>query len=178
MLKQNIINSPATIKIDGRVLAFENLIELVWNQFGYQLGYRCTGHIERFRRDVADGLVVVRDHLGIPIPADDVINLAITVHGQRKGRAYWSRPRTYTFRSGPVPGIRCFRGGGGYWRSPRTTAERRVADAIEHDPDMRDLGIRIRGRRKNHALPSAWDDLWRDDQKCWKRQRRTQYKNT
>jgi len=52
-----------------------------------------------------------------------------------------------------------------YFRHPRTTQERRASQ-----------GSFCRARRNLHNLISAWDDISRHLNKCWKSFRKTQYK--
>lgn len=70
------------------------------------------------------------------------------------------------FRQGTVPGIRKWRGGGGYYRRIATMAERRQNMAVIFD-EGRTL---VRGRRAH--LPNAWDDIGRTIQRGWKSQHR------
>lgn len=57
---------------------------------------------------------------------------------------------------------------GGY-RHIKTTQERRMAFI---DPDGAEIGLQIkpRGSRNKASLPTAWDDIWAGNQKCWKKQ--------
>lgn len=57
----------------------------------------------------------------------------------------------------------------GGFRYIKTTQERRM-DFI--DPEATELGIEIRVRNARNAanLPTAWDDFWAHNQKCWKKQ--------
>lgn len=181
MLQKEITLLPTTIKIDGRVLAFDNLTDLAVCFFGSNFGYgKCTGEIDRVTRDMEAGFIVVSDNLGIPIPASDFIPFALAVCREKRENfaRFWLRD-PYTFRRGPVPGIRCFRGGGGMYRLPRTFNEMRNAVACETDDELRELGVKVRGRRKKGSLPTLWDDLCRKDynNRNWKRQRRTQYRD-
>ncbi|MTH95625.1 hypothetical protein [Roseibium sp. RKSG952] len=181
MLQKEITLLPATIKIGGRFLAFDNLSDLAVSALGTNFGYgECTGEINRLRRNMEDGYIVVSDYLGISIREHDFIPFALDACRKERQRRLARRLRreNYTFRRGPVPGIRCSRGGGGMFRHPRTLNEMRNAVACDSDSELRDLGVRVRGRRKKAALPTLWHDLWRNDidNKNWKYQRRTQYR--
>jgi len=83
----------------------------------------------------------------------------------------------FEYRYDPVPHTHCWRGGGygSILRNPRTTQERRASYLTE---DEIYYGVNIRGRRKSHSLPNAWDDYVRSDFNCknWKKHRRTQWK--
>jgi len=57
------------------------------------------------------------------------------------------------------------------WRKPHTQQERRVCC----NPEYRQLGVRIRGKRSLRNLVHAFLDLPRQRQRSWKEQRRTQY---
>lgn len=72
----------------------------------------------------------------------------------------------YEYRKDPVPltgKLSC----GRFFRRIKTTQERRWNEA------HKDI-VRIRGNRKN--LPDNWEDIPKDGQRCWKKQRKTQYK--
>lgn len=58
-----------------------------------------------------------------------------------------------------------------WYRHPRTTQERRRYHADASD-------VRIRGARsdRTHTLPSAYDDIARCVQRCWKEQRRIKWR--
>jgi hypothetical protein len=53
----------------------------------------------------------------------------------------------------------------GFMRHPKTTQERRQNQDGWGRPC-----------RSLHSLVNAWDDIWRRNQRCWKKQRKTQYK--
>lgn len=55
-------------------------------------------------------------------------------------------------------------------RYPRTTQERRRWFA-----DAPDVALRL-ARSPYHNLPSAWDDISRRPQRCWKEQRRLKWR--
>jgi hypothetical protein len=94
-------------------------------------------------------------------------------------RKAWDKKRwgKYEFRNGPVKGTsrkRAHRGS--YMRTPKTKQERSEVSLFESYEELKDLNIRIRGRRKH--LPTNWDDMIRADyyDRNWKRHRKTQYK--
>jgi len=58
------------------------------------------------------------------------------------------------------------------WRRPRTQQERRFCC----NPEYREFGICIRGKRSLRNLVHAYLDLPRQRQRSWKEQRRTQWK--
>lgn len=62
----------------------------------------------------------------------------------------------------------------GRFRRPRTTQERRWASAWDDE----DFMPPVRGKRRSHNLPNAWDDVYSHNQKSWKKQskRRRQWK--
>lgn len=100
---------------------------------------------------------------------------------RRNGYWYGNDPYLYNhdknFRNGPVPGIRkgrryCF------FRHVRTNKERRDNVALMNDEDAQEYGVEPRGKRRGHNLPTAWDDICRQDfrTRSWKRHRKTQWK--
>jgi hypothetical protein len=83
---------------------------------------------------------------------------------------------TYTFRDGPVPWTRCWRGGRS-GRGMNTHQEIRENDFLEEfDEEAAEYGIKPRRRRLN--LPTWWDDRpqKRDIRKNWKKYRSHQWK--
>lgn len=123
-----------------------------------------------------DCLYIMRDEHGMPLTADDFYEVrpkrrkfALLKSVQREGD--WTSAE---YSGSPVPNVSKRRGGNGYWRWPRTQAERRLN---QPDPEVRKWGEPpVRGRRTSASLPSAWDDIFRETQKSWKKQRRTQWK--
>jgi hypothetical protein len=63
----------------------------------------------------------------------------------------------------------------GYYRSIRTTQERRKASMRFDWADEYGI-IPIRGQRMEKMLPNAWDDFPVIQEKNWKRRRKTQYR--
>ena len=80
------------------------------------------------------------------------------------------------FRRMPVSGTRCFRGGFGWYRYPKTFQELREIDSFYHDEECKLLKVKHRAGR--NRTPTCWDDCMRSDfnHKNWKRQRRHQWK--
>lgn len=120
--------------------------------------------------------LVFRDELGLALPLWRVVDaygaagLPAWPFGYRARRRFG-----WTFREDPVPGTGqnwkfCY-----YFRSIRTTAERREAAAMIADDELVELNLRPRARRGVASLPSAYDDIGRGRQRCWKKQRRTQW---
>jgi hypothetical protein len=58
-----------------------------------------------------------------------------------------------------------------YYTYPKTLSEMK---ANQLDFEFKEYGINIRSRRQH--LPTAWDDMQRQNQRSWKEQRKTQYK--
>lgn len=84
----------------------------------------------------------------------------------------------YVYRQGPVPGTRKRRGWGHWLRHPSTLQEMRQSDADANDEELKDLKVRVRGRRSRAALPTVWDDIIASDtgNHNWKRHRRHQWR--
>ena len=62
-----------------------------------------------------------------------------------------------------------------YMRHPRTKAEKKanIYNKLEFD----DLKIKFcRARRNSKNLPTSWDDVWKFNERCWKKFRKTKYK--
>jgi hypothetical protein len=82
----------------------------------------------------------------------------------------------YRYRQGPVPGIHR-RKKRRWFRHPRTTSERRANSATRTTKETVEYhGVVLKLRRKRRKLPSAYDDLFVDRQRSWKKHRRTQQK--
>lgn len=81
-------------------------------------------------------------------------------------KMYLKNRYNFEYRKTPVPGtgkdVLFHR-----FRKIRTTQERKWNEAHKDT-------IKIRGNRKN--IPDSWEDFPRDYQRCWKKQRKTQYK--
>lgn len=118
---------------------------------------------------------IVRSELGDVIEYDDLYK----ARSPRKPYRYqtrWLMQEKAKFRDGPVPctGKRTW----GHWlRHPKTTSERRVTTGHENDEDLLEYGVKIRGRRRGHNLPNAWDDIPRSEKgRSWKNYRKHQWK--
>jgi hypothetical protein len=114
------------------------------------------------------------DEMNLRIPLWRVREEAMRL-GLHKPRKRWSRYGRFVFRSGPVEGIRCYRGGCGY-RNMRTHQEICANDFLDEcDEEAAEHHIRARARRK--SLPNYWDDIapTRYPHKNWKRYRRHQW---
>ena len=60
------------------------------------------------------------------------------------------------------------------YKHPHTTNEKRqYAQTIYNELG---LHIRVRGNRRPHMLPNAWDDIDRPQMRNWKYYRKTQWK--
>ena len=116
------------------------------------------------------------DELGLRIPAEVIRHFAgITKYPRRK--YYWRGYGKYTFRQGPVEGIRCWRGGYHGDRMIRTTQEIRENDFLNYDEDCLEYGIKVRPNRRRTSIPNYYDDprfSRRGDN--WKHYRKTRWK--
>lgn len=95
---------------------------------------------------------------------DERRRLRYAVYGFNRHYAFWNG-------EGPVPGIHRHSAGRHNYRRIRHMNERRWAIPIEDEPAPR-------GKRNHNNLPNPWDDYHiaaRED-RCWKRNRRTQWK--
>lgn len=115
--------------------------------------------------------------------ADTLDNLAVSAHkGLLSGMdsevliprvrhiSLWQWRFRYWNGEGPVPGTRKSRGGYAFYRRPKTQAERRANQGIPEDGEPV-----VRGARKPHSLPSAWDDIRRSRvERNWKSQHKGQ----
>lgn len=54
--------------------------------------------------------------------------------------------------------------------------KRRWRGAMKYPRTKQELSQEIATRAKRRCLPTSWDDLWRDSERNWKSQRKTQYK--
>jgi len=126
--------------------------------------------------------VVFIDEIGMRIPAWRVMLAArsINLEETSRPRLRWHWRIRYdgsTFRTAPVPGTGK-RGGGHYFRRPRTTQERRAAAAFETEREYIGAGGKVRARRNAANLVNAWDDIRRSrDDRSWKACRRTQWRD-
>jgi hypothetical protein len=150
----------------GDKYRFETLEELVQH------------HWAKFLNGVGDNFRVIDTYDRQRVDIEIVKRVFNRLYNAYMGRWYIRRAGNYKFRDGPVPGIRCRRGGrrGSYYRQIRTHQERRENSWIEHDEDIEN--IRFKARVARTKLPSNWDDIGRYDQrnKSWKRYRVNQWK--
>jgi len=122
----------------------------------------------RFPEDVAYNYVLVND-LGDVIPPEVVIHYCLQFGHRRK----WGT--SFEYRYDPVPRTG-FKRGGYHSRRIHTLSEKRENDALAYDEDCLEYGITPRKKRCGYNLPSSWDARGRNQEKNWKRQRRTQWK--
>ena len=114
---------------------------------------------------------IMRDDAGGVVTAADFQPLI----QRRRWRGWhrWGRMLETWNGEGPVPGVRCRRGGRHWYRRPHSMMERRQAAYVAKEEGE----VAPRGKRSLKHLPNAWDDYCvaaRDD-RGWKRHRRTQY---
>lgn len=155
-------------------------------EFGLRFqSYADLGAGLRFRisdgiNDGEDRFRILEDLWGDPIPRERIFEAWRAAGGETN--PWWNRrarlTRGYRFRDGPVPAIRCARGGGSLCRHPHTTQEIRAWHALGGaDADGEARPIKARRKRAPRALPDTHDDPIRDfGERNWKRHRRTQYK--
>ena len=147
--------------IGAAVLNFRGWFQPMWT--GWQGRPYCLGDSH-----------LVRDELGLPVPVSLLKHVYNTLPSVR-WRCTWKRlAKPEHFRCMPVPHTSSAGNYGSWYRSPRTTQERRANAAIEVDPDL--IEWNIRPRRRGREIPSDWDDICRNTEKNWKRNRRTQWR--
>ena len=114
----------------------------------------------------------ILDELGLAVPVwlllHEVRRLGLDLDDPGSGRARKRRP---------VTGAKPARWEG--LRSVRTRQEIAASCQVEVDEDAKCCGIRVRGKRKVSALPTAYDDISRAHVKRnWKAYRRHQWRDT
>lgn len=113
---------------------------------------------------------IMRDDFGGVVTAESFSPLVT----RRRWSSRWTRMWETWNGEGPVPGVRCWRGGNRYYRRPHTMMERRQAALVLTDEGE----VPPRGARNLRNLPNGWDDFRiaaRED-RSWKRHRKTQWK--
>ncbi len=116
---------------------------------------------------------LVRDELGLPVCAD-VLKHAYNNLPPYRWHARKRLAKPEHFRCMPVPHTSSAGNYSTWYRAPRTMQERRESIRLECDEELREYGIRP--RRTGRAIPSAWDDICRNREKNWKRNRRTRWR--
>lgn len=121
------------------------------------------------------------DELGLAIPVWKVQEVSRSIKEKTYfGRGFWrNHPFDYekNFRNGALPFIRCRRGGHHSLRHIRTTAEHRENAFMLFDEECIEFGIKARGKRRGHNLPTLYDDIPREYRNLsWKKYRNKQYK--
>lgn len=114
---------------------------------------------------------IARTELGDVLDPDAIFEAYLSLVRARRARGV----TTNTFRNGPVPRTGKRTGASGWRRRIHTQAERR-----HHDAAMDDDGnpIAIRGSRSPANLPTFYDDIGRHREKCWKKHRPHQWKES
>lgn len=105
---------------------------------------------------------------GDPVPVDDLLS---ALGLRRPLRFAWYEQRPEDYRKGPVPGVHK-RNGYGWFRYPKTCAERRRQAAAEDD--LREYGMTLQQAGRVRNLVSERDDISRHAERSWKRHRRHQ----
>lgn len=146
--------------------------------------YRAIGHYDHDHEEyVIDGHIeyILRSDFGEIITIAD-LNTARDIVRNDRFDAYLDNKHsiaTKNYRNGPVPNIRCLRGGGySYYRRIHTFAEHRDNEGLLRDEDAQEYRVIPRPKRVSMNLPNSWDDIGRSDyrNKNWKRHRKTQWK--
>jgi len=136
--------------IDKRIVTTFRDWPIRWYLWGYREPY------ERF---------VVRDKFGSVFSSNEVLNDFIARGKLRyRSRCPWIEAKyNFVYRQTPVPRTGKIKGYFKfYYKRPKTTQERRWSCAHKEY---------VRGKRRNHLLPNAYDDKPRgdiDNRKCWK----------
>lgn len=126
-------------------------------------------------------VIIFKDELGLVIPVWKIKEVyhslppyqPVIRHKYRRWFWYFY-DHDRDFRNGPVPGIRCWRGGRSC-TNVSTKQEQTENEFLQYDEDCVDLQITPRGKRKH--LPTSWDDYpKRRRGNSWKEQRKSQYK--
>lgn len=167
-------------RFTGEIKHFATLDDAV-RHIGYAV-LSFKGSFENMRANWAGRPYCLNDSHIVFDDLDLVVPVAVLKHTYENlptDRSYsrWlykrhSRPEH--FRCMPVPYTSSSGNYSCYMRYPRTTQERREAAHLEADEELREYGVRP--RRKGRSIPTAWDDILRQTEKNWKRQRRTRWR--
>lgn len=128
---------------------YETLEEVAWNNMYHLLNINTEIRvIDCFDRQ--------------PIDVEIVRNLARKRYYDNVNRRLAERRKQYKFRDTPVPGT------GRKWRyhgerKPKTKQERSQE-------------VPTRAKRNSTNLPTSWDDIYSENQRSWKKFRKTQWK--
>lgn len=113
---------------------------------------------------------IIRDESGSVFSRNEVVE-AVAEHNKvlRYQKFSWFYNHyNFIYRETPVPYTRKRRRHkGSFYRRPKTTQEKRLG---YEDTEY------VRGKRRPHMLPDAWEDMPRFRTKSWKKYRKTQYK--
>jgi hypothetical protein len=161
-------------KVDDRLMwyygkvKYDSLEEALKYLYGYTRKYRYQ--FDRVFEDHVVPYLIIFDECGLEIP-QSILKLEFEKIKYFKKE---NKKRKYKFRNGPVPNIggRCRYGD--YWRDPKTFNEikHRANDDYKEIKDK--YGISI--KRNTRYIPTSWDDIYRHNEKTWKKTRKTQYK--
>lgn len=106
------------------------------------------------------------------------VNRSLDIAQWRLTNVYGERLSSADLPAAPLPSRRRDGGFGARWRLPWRQRWRtaRLFRVVREAASRDDLEAPPRASRRAHLLPTAWDDLTRHTERCWKRQRRTQWK--
>lgn len=180
MTSKKINKSDSATPVEGRIwlegyskgrklvekLEFESIKQAAWHIQNLRYRARHVGYLYGAVDNNGEGELTyeLRNSAGKQLNLDEIL-----AWFNRQRQAQWSglrRGGPYEYRRGPVGGTRCSRGGGGFMRHMRTTAERRLNALV-----LKDEGeVPARVARTGHNLPNSWDDYRRHQERCWKAQ--------
>ena len=117
---------------------------------------------------------IVRDDTGVIITDEDLIVYRDRI--QQRIRDNADKRTVSEFRRGPVPHTSSKRAYYSGYRHINTIQEIRENEFLKYDEDALEYNIKPRPERNN--LPTAWDDISRDDwnAKNWKKHRKHQWR--
>jgi len=115
--------------------------------------------------------VVVRSEFG-----DVISEASLYAAIRRPWRWSWQRDpqRPQDYRRAPVPGVHKSRGYG-YFRHPQT--HRDLEEQARYLDDLAEVGLSAAKVGRIRHVVSAWDDIPRHLDHCWKRHRKTRYRS-
>jgi hypothetical protein len=162
------------VRQDGTVFRFSSA-NLSWNDlrplgcFSHNL---MNGKSVRYINDYTVYSFFRRDSFYLYDEADMLVDVRLIAEAETV--VSWVRWRPHAFRHGPVWGIRKWRPSRRYYRDPKTQQEISENAWLDHDPEMREYGIRSRAKRR--TLPNDRDDVISRNQRCWKAFRKTRWR--
>jgi hypothetical protein len=120
---------------------------------------------------------LIKDDLGLVIPHWKIVEVYknLSYDDFNFWKFWYNHKKSYKFRDGSVPGIRCWKPGGR--RPQRLWQALKNSHYDEHDENLKEFKFKRRDYGDRFADFVDWERYHQKDQKNWKKFRKTQWKS-